>query len=69
MGGASFAMQAGWRIISTWRFVGQMERCVGRETKQADVFDYIESFYNPIRRPSTIGHQSPIAFEREAGVA
>ena len=40
-----------------------------RNEAKADVFDYIECFYNPIRRHSTIGYRSPIDFEREAGVA
>ncbi|MBN9146495.1 MAG: IS3 family transposase, partial [Alphaproteobacteria bacterium] len=35
----------------------------------ADVFDYIERFYNPTRRHSTLGYLSPIDFERQAGVA
>jgi hypothetical protein len=33
---------------------------------RADVFDYIERFYNPSRRHSTLGNLSPIAFERAA---
>jgi putative transposase len=33
------------------------------------VFDYIERFYNPIRRHSTLGNRSPVAFERAAAVA
>jgi len=33
----------------------------------ADVFDYIERFYNPKRRHSTIGYMSPMEFERQAG--
>ncbi len=36
---------------------------------KADVFDYIECFYNPARRPSTLGYLSPINFELEGGVA
>jgi hypothetical protein len=35
----------------------------------ADVFDYIERFYNPKRRHSTIGYMSPMEFERQAGLA
>ena len=31
--------------------------------------DYIERFYNPIRRHATPGYLSPIAFERRAGIA
>jgi hypothetical protein len=30
------------------------------------VFDYIERFYNPKRRHSTIGYISPMEFERQA---
>jgi putative transposase len=33
-----------------------------RAEARADVFDYIESFYNPIRRHSSLGNQSPIDF-------
>ena len=40
-----------------------------RAQAKADVFDYIECFYNPTRRHSTLGYLSPIDFEREAGVA
>lgn len=36
---------------------------------RADVFNYIERFYNPIRRHSALGNQSPINYERMAGVA
>ena len=35
----------------------------------ADVFDYIERFYNAKRRHSTIGYLSPMEFERKAGLA
>ncbi|WIW00249.1 IS3 family transposase [Paucibacter aquatile] len=34
-----------------------------REQIRADVFDYIERFYNPTRRHSTLGYVSPIQFE------
>lgn len=40
-----------------------------RAQAKADVFDYIECFYNPSRRHSTLGYLSPIDFELEAGVA
>ena len=40
-----------------------------RDATRADVFDYIERFYNPIRRLSTLGNRRPVAFEREAAVA
>ena len=38
------------------------------EEAKADVFDYIERFYNLRRRHSTLGYLSPADFERDAGV-
>ena len=40
-----------------------------QERGGADVFDYIERFYNAIRRHSTIGYLSPVEFERKVGLA
>ncbi len=40
-----------------------------RNAARADVFDYIERFYNPLRRHSTLGNISPANFERAAAVA
>ena len=40
-----------------------------RDAARTDIFDYIERFYNPIRRHSTLGNLSPVDFEREAKVA
>ena len=40
-----------------------------RDAARADVFDYIERFYNPVRRHSTIGYLSPLEFERKVGLA
>jgi putative transposase len=39
-----------------------------RDHARADVFDYIERFYNPTRRHSTLGYLSPMDFEKKAGV-
>ena len=36
-----------------------------RNEARADVFDYIERFYNSVRRHSTIGYVSPVEFERK----
>jgi putative transposase len=49
----------------------KIERCRGaeyatRHDARADIFDYIERFYNLIRRHSTLGNMSPINFERAA---
>lgn len=35
-----------------------------REEARQDVFDYIEMFYNPIRRHGSAGGLSPVEFER-----
>lgn len=40
-----------------------------RDAARADVFDYIERFYNPRRRHSTLGGISPVEFEKRAKVA
>lgn len=40
-----------------------------RDQARADVFDYIERFYNPARRHSTIGYLSPMVFESRARLA
>ena len=44
-------------------------RYATRQEARADVFDYIERFYNPTRRHSTLGNVSPVAFERAAAIA
>lgn len=36
-----------------------------RDQAKADVFDYIERFYNPRRRHSTLGYLSPMEFEKK----
>ncbi len=40
-----------------------------RNAARADIFDFIERFYNPIRRHSMLGNLSPVNFERGAAVA
>ena len=40
-----------------------------RDQAKADVFDYIERFYNPRRRHSTLGYLSPMEFERQNELA
>ena len=61
------AMESFFSSLKTERTARKVYRA--RDEAKADVFDYIECFYNPIRRHSTIGYRSPIDFEREAGVA
>ena len=36
-----------------------------KDAARADVFDYIEMFYNPVRRHSANGGLSPVEFERQ----
>jgi putative transposase len=40
-----------------------------RNEARADVFDYVERFYNPRRRHSTISYMSPAEYERAAELA
>jgi len=41
-----------------------------RDAARANIFDYIEQFYNSRRRHSTLGQVSPMEFERSyAGFA
>jgi transposase InsO family protein len=35
-----------------------------REEARASIFEYIEAFYNPVRRHSRLGYLSPVAFEQ-----
>lgn len=43
--------------------------CRSRNQAREDVFDYVERFYNPTRRHSTLGYLSPMDFEKQANVA
>jgi putative transposase len=40
-----------------------------RDEARADIFDYIERFYNPRRRHSTLGGMSPVEYEKRAKLA
>jgi DNA-binding transcriptional LysR family regulator len=61
------AMESFFSSLKTERIRHKIYR--PRDEARADVFDYIERFYNPKRRHSTIGYLSPVAFEMQAGVA
>ena len=60
------AMESFFSSLKTERTARKVYRT--REQARADVFDYVERFYNPTRRHSTLGYVSPIQFEeaREA---
>jgi len=61
------AMESFFSSLKTERIRGRIYR--SRDQARADVFDYIERFYNPRRRHSTIGYLSSMDFEAlsEAG--
>ena len=60
------AMESFFSTLKTERTARKVYR--SRNQAKADVFDYIERFYNPKRRHSTIGYVSHIEFGRRAGV-
>ena len=61
------AMESFFSLLKTERTSRRTYR--SRDDAKADVFDYIERFYNPKRQHSTIGYLSPMEFERQAGLA
>ena len=61
------AMESFFSSLKTERTARKTYRT--REEAKADVFDYIERFYNAKRRHSTIGYRSPMEFEMQAGLA
>ncbi len=61
------AMESFFSSLKTERIRGKVYRT--RDEARADVFDYIERFYNAVRRHSTIGYVSPAEFERKVGLA
>ena len=61
------AMESFFSSLKTERTARKMYRT--RDQAKADVFDYIERFYNSKRRHSTIGYLSPMEFEQRAGLA
>jgi putative transposase len=60
------AMESFFSSLKIERVNGKLYR--KRDEARADVFDYIERFYNPKRRHSTIGYISPMEFEMQAGL-
>jgi len=57
------AMESFFSTLKTERTARKTYRT--RNEAKADVFDYIERFYNPKRQHSTIGYISPIQFEQQ----
>ena len=61
------AMESFFSSLKTERTTRKLYRT--RDQARADVFDYIERFYNLRRRHSTLGYVSPIAYEDEMRLA
>jgi len=61
------AMESFFSSLKTERIARKVYRT--RDQARADAFDYIECFYNPKRRHSTLGYISPVEFERQAGLS
>ena len=61
------AMESFFSSLKTERTARKLYRT--RDQARADVFDYIERFYNPRRRHSTLGYVSPVAFEAQMRLA
>lgn len=61
------AMESFFSSLKTERIGEKAYRT--RDAALADVFDYIERFYNTVRRHSTIGYLSPVEFKKWAGLA
>ena len=61
------AMESFFSSLKVERVAGKIYRT--RDQARADVLDYIERFYNPRRRHSTIGYISPMEFEAKVKLA
>ena len=61
------AMESFFSSLKTERTARKNYRT--RDQAKADVFDYIERFYNPKRRHSTLGYLSPMEFEKRVSLA
>ena len=61
------AMESFFSSLKTERVARTIYRT--RDDAKADVFDWIERFYNPKRRHSTLGYLSPMQFEQRAKLA
>ncbi|MEZ5887879.1 MAG: IS3 family transposase [Paracoccaceae bacterium] len=61
------AMESFFSSLKTERTARKVYRT--RDEARADVFDYIERFYNPRRRHSKLGYLSPMEFEARAMLA
>jgi putative transposase len=57
-------MESFWSTFKTETGIEESPPQTRRDGHLA-VFDYIETFYNPARRHSSLGYLSPVAFENK----
>ena len=62
--GDNAAMESFWSTMKTETALGEL--MPSRRLAELAVFDYIETFYNPTRRHSSLGFLSPVAFENQS---
>jgi putative transposase len=58
------AMESFWSTLKTETGLDAAVP-ISRRAAELIVFDYIETFYNPTRRHSSLGYLSPVAFENQ----
>ena len=58
------AMESFWSTLKTETGLDAAVP-ISRRAAERIVFDYIETFYNPKRRHSSLGYLSPVAFEKQ----
>ena len=58
------AMESFWSTLKTETGLDAAVP-ISRRAAELIVFDYIETFYNPTRRHSSLGYISPVAFEQQ----
>ena len=59
------AMESFWSTLKTETGL-DLAVPITRRAAELIVFDYIETFYNPTRRHSSLGYLSPVAFENQS---
>lgn len=60
------AMESFWATLKTECFADQLPP--SRDAARRMIFDYIETFYNPLRRHSSLGFLSPLQFENQSSI-
>jgi putative transposase len=58
------SVESFWSTLKTETHLDVVEP-ISRRAAELIVFDYIETFYNPTRRHSSLGYLSPVAFEKQ----